>query len=185
MPHFPQGVCPRYGTGLNWASPSRDTSPARCVPTAHELPPRGPLELPMSCTPSVQELGDLTYPPGAALPQACACSRRKCVRLEGRYATHYPNPAESLGVLINTGLRAGRLAPPRAAARRGRGAAGTLRRGCLGVAYLLRCTCTGVAHICCAADRQLPAGDPLNEPTGTRPGLTGSLCAQHGGPRVP
>ena len=179
MPHFPQGVCPISGTGLKSASPSRDTLRARCVPTAHELPLCGPLDLPMSCTPhACQPLGKHT-PRGATPPWACASRRRKCARVKARCATPYPNLAESLGVLVNTGLRAGRLELLRAAERQADGAADTLRRGCLGVAYLLRCTCTGVAHICCAADRQLEGAGPLNEPTGTRPGLTGSLCEQH------
>lgn len=145
---------------LNWASPCRDPARASCVRVAHELPTCGPHGLPMSCTPSTQDLGEMTHPRGGKLPTTCAYRRRKCACMRARCATTHPSPADLLGVLINTGLRAQRRALPRAAARQTTGAADPLRRGCPRAACKLRANCTGDAHQSCAGDAQLPRGTP-------------------------
>ena len=146
MPH----LCPRYGTGLKWPSPSPDTPHASCVPIAHELPPCGPPGLPMSCIPSTQEPGETTHPRGGTRPPGLRIQEAKVRARAGAVRNSPPQPCGIAGRAHKhwfTSMTPSAAARRRAGRCRGcRYPAGRVPRECAlaarkphgGCAYLLR-----------------------------------------------
>lgn len=175
--------CLKFRQRMNSASPCPDAPPPSCRLTAGQLPARGPLELPLSCTPGHPGSGRNDPPPGWIWPGSCRPPGRKCERLSAECAAPHPNPAESLGVLGNTGFRASRLAGSSLAPRALPVPAGRAHPRRVPDAGLLRTSDARPAQDCSAARRQLPRGHPLNRERGPRRRQVRRLCERHYAPR--
>jgi hypothetical protein len=149
---------------VNWPSPCHDPARASCARAAHDLPTRGPLDLPMSCTPPTSGLGAANYPPGYYPAPGLRMLEAKVRTPGGLMCNPHPQPCGIVGRahkhwFVSRGLSTLGMelhTAPRA-----------LRTTCTGDASRLRASCVptaqGLRIIHAQAMRKPRGGDSLSQ----------------------